>query len=97
MKKSGRAAISLLCNSDQACQGSLSLTVKSKGKKLVALATSFTIKANKAVTLKGTLSTKVKALLAKASKGKLAATLSLIITTDQNVASSKPVTLVLTK
>jgi hypothetical protein len=91
--KNGVAAISLLCNSKQACQGSLKLTVRSGGKTLTALS-SLNIKAGKAATVKGKLSAKVKSLLAKASGGKLAATLTLTLTTDQNAFSSKKVKLV---
>ncbi|MGO9789786.1 MAG: hypothetical protein ACLP8S_09915 [Solirubrobacteraceae bacterium] len=93
--KKGVAAISLLCNSRQSCHGSLQVTVRSRGRKLIALSSPLNIKASKAVTLKGKLSGKVRSLLAKASGGKLAATLTVIVTTDQNVFSSKRVTLVL--
>ncbi len=95
VKPNGQAAINLLCNSKQGCQGSLQLTVRSKGKSLIALSSALNIKAGKHVALKGKLSAKVKKLLGNAKGTKLVATLTVILTTDQNVFSSKKVTLVL--
>ncbi len=92
--KNGAAAISLLCSSLQACQGSLKLTVRSGGKTLTALSPSLNIKAGKRATVKGKLSAKVKSLLAKARGGKLGATLTVTLTTDQKAFSSKKVKLV---
>ncbi len=94
--KNGKASVFLLCNGKLNCQGSLELTVRSKGKTLVALATSIKIKAGKNATITGKLSSKVRKLLDSSGKptGKLAGKLTVIATTDQTAPTGKSVKLV---
>ncbi len=102
VKSNGKTSISIVSNSQQAAQGAWKLTVKSKGKTITALSGNLNIaaasagsKRTKAYT--GKLSSKVRSLLAKASKNKLSAQLTITLTSDQNVAVKNPVTLALTK
>ncbi|MGO9976468.1 MAG: hypothetical protein ACLP01_27405 [Solirubrobacteraceae bacterium] len=102
VKSNGKTSISIVSNSQQAAQGIWALTVKSKGKTIKALSGNLNIAAARAGSKRtkvytGTLSSKVRSLLAKASKNKLSAQLTITLTSDQNLAVKNPVTLALTK
>ena len=90
--KAGVSTVYLLCNSGLTCQGTLQLSVKSKGKTLSTKGQTITIKANKSAKIKVVLTKAIKALYAKNSK--LAVKLTVITTTDQNGLTNKPLTLV---
>lgn len=90
----GVASVFLLCNSKQACQGALQITVKSGRKTLIALAKSVNIAAGRNAKVTGALSKKVRSLITAAKNHQLAAAISFILTSDQTTAASTKVTLV---
>jgi len=93
--KKRTASIDLECTSAEPCDGSLTLTTRSKGKTITCSSGTFSVKAGKKSTVKKAVSSKCLKLLAKSTTLTWGGTLNAVTTTDQAGLKHKSVKLAL--